>query len=150
MSGRRRIIWWCCLLRDRLISVALRRFYRIHEAKSTWPIVTEADFGPEAMFPKFMTVKRKRAVLQSFIWWCSLSDIVRDIAVFQEKKRFDREWSDSLTTEAAIVSELAQVSQFDNRLKSWKEGYLQVNSDYINSIKPGTSKLPNHVLIIGE
>jgi hypothetical protein len=150
MSGRRRIVWWCCLLRDRLISVALRRFSRIQENKSTWPIITEADFGPEVMFPKFMTVKRKQAVLQSFIWWCSLSDIIRDIAVFQEKKRVDQERSDGLVTEAAVISELAQVSRFDNRLRTWKKGYLQVSSDYIRSMKPGTSKLPNHVLIIGE
>ena len=149
-SRRYRIIWWCCLLRDRLISIALRRPYRIHEAKKTWPIVSESDFGREVMFPRFMTVKAKRTTIDSFIWLCKLSDIMRDIAVFQEKKRFDREWSNTLLNSAAIIPEASQVSQFENRLKNWKEEYVKVNGDYIRTLRPGTSKMPNYVLIICE
>jgi hypothetical protein len=149
-SRRYRIIWWCCLLRDRLVSMALRRPYRIHEAKSTWPIVSETDFGLEAMFPKFITVKTKRTMIDSFIWICKLSDIIRDIAVFHEQKRFDREWFDGLIGSAATLAEEIQVSQFDSQLRDWKEEYLKLNGEYINSLRPGNSKFPNYVLIICE
>jgi hypothetical protein len=149
-SRRYRITWWCCLLRDRLVSIALRRPYRIHEAKSTWPIVNEADFGLEVMFPKFMIARTKRTMIDSFIWLCKLSDIMRDIAVFHEKKRFDREWSNSLIGSATILAEELQVSQFHIQLRDWKEGYLKLNGEYIKSLTPGSSKMPNYVLIICE
>jgi len=97
-----------------------------------------------------MTVKAKRTTIDSFIWLCKLSDIMRDIAVFQEKKRFDREWSNTLLNSAAIIPEASQVSQFENRLKNWKEEYVKVNGDYIRTLRPGTSKMPNYVLIICE
>ena len=149
-STRYRIIWWCCLLRDRLISIALRRPYRIHEAKSAWPMVSEADFGLELMFPQFATVKTKRTVIDSFIWLCKLSDIMRDIAVFHEQKRFDREWSDNIISRATIIPEASRVSQFDSQLQNWREEYLKVSGEYITSLKPGSSKMPNYVLMICE
>ena len=149
-STRYRLIWWCCLLRDRLISIALRRPYRIHEAKSSWPIISEADFGLEVMFPQFITVKTKRSTIDAFIWLCKLSDIMRDIAVFQEEKRFDREWSDSLINQASIMGEASRVLQFDSQLRNWREEYLKVNSQYITALKPGSPKIPNYVLMICE
>jgi len=149
-ESRYRLIWWCCLLRDRLISIALRRPYRIQEAKSTWPIVSDADFGLEVMFPKFTNVKTKRTLVDSFIWLCKLSDIMRDIAVFHERKRFDREWSDGLINRATLIPEANQVQQFDSQLRSWKEEYLKVNGEYVKSLRPGIPKFPNYVLIICE
>ena len=149
-SRRYRLIWWCCLLRDRLISIAMRRPYRIHEAKSSWPLVTEADFGLEVMFPKFITVKTKKSLIQAFIWLCKLSDVMRDIAVFHEQTRFDREWSGKRIDQAKIMSEASRVSQFDTQLRSWREEYLKVNGEYIASLKVGTSKFPNYVLMICE
>jgi hypothetical protein len=137
-------------MRDRLVSMALRRPYRIHEAKSTWPIVTETDFGLEAMFPKFITVKTKRTMIDSFIWACKLSDIIRDIAVFHEKRRFDREWFDGVIDSATTLADEIQVSQFDSQLRDWKEEYLKLNGEYIELLRPGSSKFPNYVLIICE
>ena len=148
--SRCRLIWWCCLLRDRLISIALRRPYRIHEAQSTWPIISEADFGLEVMFPKFTNVKTKRTLVDSFIWLCKLSDIMRDIAVFHERTRFDREWTDGRIDRATLILEANQVQQFDSQLKNWKEEYLKANGEYVRSLRPGTSKFPNYVLIICE
>lgn len=148
--SRRRIVWWCCLLRDRLISFALRRAYRIQEAKATWPVVSISEFGLEVMFPRFMDVKTKRTVLEAFIWSCELTDILRDVAVFHENNSFDREWSGGLIDKAQIVPEITQVSQFDNRLKNWKEGYLKLTGDYIKSLLPRSCRLPNYVLIICE
>jgi hypothetical protein len=149
-TSRRRIIWWCCLLRDRLVSIALRRAYRIQEVKVSWPVVDVTDFGLEVMFPKFVDVKAKRAAIEAFIWLCKLSDIIRDVAVFHERNCFHRTWSGSLIDKAALMPELNQVSQFDCRLKNWKEGYLKVNGDYIRSPKPNMSKMPNYVQIINE
>jgi hypothetical protein len=148
--SRRRIVWWCCLVRDRLISVALRRAYRIQESKSSWPVVSVSDFGLEVMFPRFMDAKTKRTVLEAFIWMCELTDIIRDVAVFQENNSFDREWSGGFLDKAQFVPEITQVSQFDNRLKNWKEGYLKITGDYIKSLMPRSCRLPNYALIVSE
>ena len=149
-SSRYRLIWWCCLLRDRLTSIALRRPYRIHETKTTWPLVTEADFGLEVMFPRFTTIRTKKILIQSFIWLCKLSDTMRDIAVFHEQTRFDREWSNNCVDQAKIMFEASQVSQFDSLLRSWRGEYLKVNGEYIASLRVGTSKFSNYVLVICE
>lgn len=89
-------------------------------------------------------------MIDSFIWLCKLSDIIRDIAVFHEKSRFDREWCGSLISSAAVITEASQVSQFDGQLRNWKEEYLEVNSEYLNSSRPGSPKMPCYVLIICE
>jgi hypothetical protein len=108
------------------------------------------DFGREVMFPQFMTVKTKRTMIDSFIWMCKLSNTIRDIAVFHEKKRFDREWSDGHISNATILAEEVLVSQYDGQLRDWREEYLKLNGEYINSLRPGCSKMPNYVLIICE
>jgi hypothetical protein len=149
-SSRRRIVWWCCLMRDRLISFALRRNYRIQEAKSTYPLVEISDFGLEVMFPKFVDVKTKRAVIDAFICLCKLSDIIRDVAIFHEENSFGREWSDSRIERADIVPEITKVTQFDNKLKKWREEYLKLNGEFIKSLVPRITKMPNYVLIINE
>lgn len=137
-------------MRDRMISFALRRNYRIQEAKSNWPLVEVSDFGLEVMFPRFVDVKTKRAVIDSFIWLCKLSDIIRDVAIFHENNSFGREWSDSRIERADIVPEISQVTQFDNRLKKWREGYLKVNGDFIKSLVPRCPRMPNYVLLVNE
>jgi hypothetical protein len=137
-------------LRDRLISFGLRRPYRIQDATSIWPIISKEDFGREATSPKFANVKTKRAAIEAFIWLCKLSNIMRDIAVFHENNRFDREWSDSHIGGAAVMPELTRVQEFDSQLKSWKDGYLKVNGDIIKFTMAGTSKMPSYVLIINE
>ena len=75
---------------------------------------------------------------------------MRDIAVFHEGKRFDREWSGGPIDRATLAAEATQVQQFDSQLRDWKEAYLRVSGEYIGSLSPGTSKFPNYVLIICE
>jgi hypothetical protein len=130
--------------------MGLRRAYRIQETKSTWPTINKYAFGLELMFPRFMDIMTKEAMIEAFIWLCKLSDIIRDIAVFQERNRFDRKWSDSRIDKEDIMPEFNQVSQFDCQLKSWREGYLEVIGNYINSPKPGFCKVPNYALIINK
>jgi hypothetical protein len=133
-----------------MISFALRRGYRIQEARSTWPLVSISDFGLEIMFPRFMDTKTKRTSLEAFISLCDLTDIIRDVALFQETNSFNREWSGGVLDKAAIVPEITQVSQYDNRLKHWKEDYLKLAGDYIKALPPRSCRVPNYVLLVSE
>jgi hypothetical protein len=102
------------------------------------------------MFPKFMNTETKRAMIDSFIWLCKLTDIMRDIAVFHESNRFDREWSDSRMDGTSIMPELTKVSEFDSRLRNWEEGFRKINGDFIKSPVAGRCKMPNYVLIMNK
>jgi hypothetical protein len=42
-------LWWCCFMRDRLISLGMRRPLRIHEGDSDLPMLELDDFETEAM-----------------------------------------------------------------------------------------------------
>lgn len=42
-------LWWCCFMRDRLISLGMRRPLRIHEGDSDLPMLEIEDFETEAM-----------------------------------------------------------------------------------------------------
>jgi hypothetical protein len=48
------------------------------------------------------------------------------------------------------LAEEVLVSQYDGQLRDWREEYLKLNGEYINSLRPGCSKMPNYVLIICE
>jgi hypothetical protein len=97
-----------------------------------------------------MDNKAKRTCLEAFICHCDLSDIVRDVALFHETNSFDREWSGGVIDKASIVPEITQVSQFDNRLKHWKEAFLKLTGDYIKALAPRSCRIPNYVLIVAE
>jgi hypothetical protein len=150
MSSRHRIIWWCCLMRDRLVACGLRRPWRIQEVKGVWPALKETDFGLEAVFPRFIDAETERQMIHTFIWLCKLTDVMRDIAVFHENNRFDREWSDGQVDEATIMPTLTRVSQFDGLLRNWKAGYLKAYGYLITTPVPGRCKMPNYILVIAE
>ena len=149
-SSRRKIIWWCCLMRDRLVACGLRRAYRIQEVKAVWPVVKQIDFGLEVMFPRFIDTETKHAMIDAFIWLCKLTDIMRDIAVFHETNRFDREWAGGHASEATVVPSLTRVSQFDGLLRNWKTGYQEAYDYLITTPVPYRCKMPNYILVIAE
>lgn len=150
MSSRRKIVWWCCLMRDRLVACGLRRPYRIQEMKEVWPVVKQTDFGLEVIFPRFIDAETKRAMIDAFIWLCKLTDVMRDIAVFHENNRFDREWSGGHVNGATIMPSLTRVSQFDGILRNWKTGYQKAYGYLITTPVPGRCKMPNYILVIAE
>ena len=143
---RRRIVWWCCLIRDRLTSFGLRRPYRLHEPALGWKAVTERDFGLETIFPRYVSVLSKRDTIAAFLWLCKLTDIVSAMTVFQEDSRFEREWSDNVKDRTEITRELQQISMFDAQLKKWRKEFQKESEEAIENAKPEISKMPFYVL----
>ncbi|KAJ0420299.1 hypothetical protein BJY00DRAFT_313238 [Aspergillus carlsbadensis] len=83
LSNRRAVVWWCCLTRDRFTTFGLRRGHDLQTcgfASIRTPDL--ADFGFEAVFPRFTDIEVKQVLIRCFIWLCKLSDIVRSIVIF--------------------------------------------------------------------
>lgn len=150
MSCRRRIIWWMCLIRDRLISFGLRRPHRLQEAESDWAQIEESEFGAEVIFPRFVDTQTKKTTVRAFIWFCRLTDIMRTIAVFQENNRFEREWSDGHLDRQALISELTQVSIFDRQLKDWRRDYEKSLGSVLKDTTLRRSLIHSYSLIVCE
>jgi hypothetical protein len=150
MCCRRRIVWWMCLIRDRLISFGLRRPHRLQEAESDWALIKETDFGIEVLHPRYVDVGYKRAMAKAFISLCKLTDIMRTIAVFQENNRFEREWSEGSISREAIMTELTEVSRFDKQLKDWKDEYKEFNKKVLENTALGQSLIFVYNIVVCE
>jgi hypothetical protein len=118
---RRRLLWWCCLIRDRVLALGMRRPHRLHKARHTETLITEKEFGLEGKFPSYTDIESKRVAMFSFIWFCKLSKIMEAIAEAQGRNRFARDWNgDDMGDTAA---ELEELSGFEKDLMAWVSGF---------------------------
>jgi hypothetical protein len=118
---RKRLLWWCCLIRDRVLALGMRRPHRLHKTPIQDEIISGEDFGLEATYPSYTDVKSKRVALLAFIWFCKLSRIMEAIAVVQRRNRFARDWNGD--NFGNVTLELEEVNHFDAELRSWLEEF---------------------------
>ncbi|KAH8803134.1 hypothetical protein F5884DRAFT_861470 [Xylogone sp. PMI_703] len=133
---RRRILWWCCVVRDRVLALGMRRPQRLHkipEGEEEDNIITESDFGPEAKFPAFTDLPSKKSAMLTFIWFCKLSKIMANIAVAQRKHRFSRDWSGDEV--GNTESELVEVNKLDAELQCWLQDFENAAAEVTKLIK---------------
>jgi hypothetical protein len=131
---RRKLLWWCCLVRDRLLALGMRRPHRLHTTSQSQNIITEKDFGLEAQRPYYTDLKSKRVAMVSFIWFCKLSNIMASIAIFQRQNKFSRDWNGENSKDSS--SELDQVRQFDRELETWRDEFESAILDVLGNDSP--------------
>ncbi|KUJ06339.1 uncharacterized protein LY89DRAFT_790625 [Mollisia scopiformis] len=118
---RRRLLWWCCLIRDRVLALGMRRPHRLHRAPLDDEVISQSDFGLEAKYPSYTDRKSKSVAVLAFIWFCKLSKIMEAIAVAQRRNKFSRDWDGESAAITAI--ELDEVNKLDVGLKCWLEEF---------------------------
>ncbi|RFU30621.1 hypothetical protein B7463_g5723, partial [Scytalidium lignicola] len=120
---RRRVLWWCCVVRDRVLALGMRRPQRLHKIPEGEEdaIITESDFGSEANYSSFTDLSSKKSAMLTFIWFCKLTKIMANIAVAQRKHKFSRDWNGDAVGNTA--SELEEVNKLDVELNSWLEEF---------------------------
>lgn len=118
--SRRRLLWWCCLVRDRVLALGMRRPYRLHREPFQDPMTLEQDFGLEAVSPVFTDIQRKRIEIAGFVWLCKLSEIMAAVAVFQRRNRFARDWVGDSSVD---MSELAELRDLDQDITNWSMAF---------------------------
>lgn len=74
-------LWWCCILRDRIMSLGLRRPLCIHPAEvdPNLPHMTMADFADEISQPWFHSRTTKEMQVRLMLANCRLGMILGDI-----------------------------------------------------------------------
>ncbi|KAH7409041.1 hypothetical protein BKA64DRAFT_664044 [Cadophora sp. MPI-SDFR-AT-0126] len=116
---RRRVLWWCCIVRDRHLAVVLRRPYRLHHIPAITDLPSKRDFGIEAMDSSFVELSLKHLAILSFVWFCRLSEIMARIANFQRQFRFSLEWNGAVDGPSGF----AEIYELDRQLGQWRSSF---------------------------
>ncbi|OBT92900.1 hypothetical protein VE01_08940 [Pseudogymnoascus verrucosus] len=118
--GRRKIIWWCCQLRDSMLAFALRRINRLHTEPLTQIIVTPEDFGMESAEPCFMSPISKTLSIDNFIKQCELSRVMARIMMFQGRLGYAK-YNDRRRN--VDVNEIMEVISFHSEVTALREDF---------------------------
>lgn len=118
-TQRARIVWWCCLTRNRLIALGLRR-PRTLKSHVSGRLPTVADFGPEAVRPWFQTPKSKKAAIKAFVALCELSGIIEEAVRFKAKVSEASWW---ITGVAKTSRHIEEIGVIDEQLTVWRSKF---------------------------
>jgi hypothetical protein len=143
---RRRLLWWCCLVRDRMLALGMRRPYRLHRGPFEEELISELDFSFHAASYLATEIQSKRIAIFAFVWLCKLSEIMAAIAVFQRQTKFSREWSGEQV--GNNTSELDEVIAFDQELRKWKDEFEDALEVLWNPSLCNTQDVPLPVSIL--
>lgn len=126
---RRRILWWCCLIRERMLAIGMRRPNRLLRKGFDLQLPSEKDFGLEILHPRSGTQRRKRQHVIMFVLLCKLSIIMEAIAMFQRSVAFARDWSDQ--SSSVTNDDVEQLGRLEQELKSWRSELDQATLDRV-------------------
>lgn len=131
VSGPRqnKVIWWCCIVRNRVVSLALRRPSRLHPCQFAIPLTLD-DFGLELYSPMFMHVEAKTRMSKAFIALCHLTDIMKEVLLFKQHfpeapELLDSD-EDSCKEESGHRMEI--IKTLDQKLSMWNQEYEMENA----------------------
>jgi hypothetical protein len=141
-NSRLRLLWWCCLVRDRVLALGMRRPHRLHKALLEDDIVSKSDFGVEAKYPSYTDFKSKQVEILAFIWFCRLSRIMETIAIVQRQNRFVRDWNGDNVEN--ITSELEEVISLQDKLDTWLKEY-EIGVSEATAGDESDGNLPIHI-----
>lgn len=118
LSIRRcRVLWWCCVVRDRVLALGMRRPHRLHKTSIKDAFITENDFGLEAKYPSYTDLRMKKVTMLAFMWLCKLSLIMEELAIIQRRTKFARDWDGDKAEN--IVPALEELNRVHQELKDW-------------------------------
>jgi hypothetical protein len=117
-GNRDRLIWSCCLLRDRTIAFGLRRNHDLHDGSDTTGMAQDGDFGLEAHHYSFTEHSLKRRQIQAFINLCELSQVMASIMKMQKSLMNNIHYDETFASKEIVLLK-PQISKLDSELVSW-------------------------------
>ena len=116
-----RVIWWCCIVRNRVLSLALRRPHKLRRYESG-PMITLADFN-HRRFPNGTRLKQRRfRAAEIFISLCKLSMVMNKIVLMRHPGiRWD-DWRADQRLDSAHI-DLDNIASTDQMMTSWSHGF---------------------------
>jgi hypothetical protein len=108
-------------------------------------MVTQLDFGPEALVPSYTDATGKRAMILAFIGLCKLSNLIAEIGIFQHQNH-DLFRSPSAPSKNSSTSTMMglmnKVSEFDHEVRLLKKQFIKDTRRSVEELTPGISKVP--------
>ncbi|OAP61719.1 hypothetical protein AYL99_03922 [Fonsecaea erecta] len=114
-TRRKRIIWWCCMIRNRMISLGLRRFDRL-ERRPEGRLPELSDFAEEGSGGHLISLDSKLYFTRVFILLCKLTKIMVD-SVRLKYRDYNSTWT--LPEDRQAFDILEDIGQLDEKLKIW-------------------------------
>ena len=134
--GRHRVMWWCCLTRERLIAFAFRRLSPLRAGGQRYP--RTEDFGSDGRGPNF-------TVIRGFNLLCKLTEIMTETLNLQ---RLSEENQAAMQGRAVDLLELVAVVKLRAKLETWKQEYRDACAEALIHLSASDSKAPFYVLNI--
>jgi hypothetical protein len=119
MTDRSRLIWCCCIVRDRIISFSSRRLLNPMNTIENWIRVNRQDFGLEICLPRYSDPTSRTELVDSFLMLCRLSESLADIIDLGQHHRRQLSYKEPTITR----QDMLHISQLDIRLREWKRIY---------------------------
>ncbi|KAG5758645.1 hypothetical protein H9Q72_013225 [Fusarium xylarioides] len=73
MTNGMKRLWWCCIVRDRILPLGVRRQLHITSINPALDHLTEQDFEKEILGSQVYSAQTKRSLVQLFISLCELA-----------------------------------------------------------------------------
>lgn len=128
-SLHHRILWWCCIVRNRISALALRRPYRLRDLKPEFTLSREDFSRPEATSSQARDCRRERLLaVELFLSLCKLSVVIADILrLGPNTTRWDP-WRG--IEKDPLHRKLEPVMDIDLKLQQWWDSFDLVMSGY--------------------
>lgn len=140
--SRRRIIWWCCITRNRMISIGLRR-PTLLEKRVDGPLPEIRDFGDEISNPHFVSKEAKMYFAQAFIMLCSLTRIMAK-SVRLQYRDYNKPWP--FPPGHRGIELLEQIRRMEDKLRVWNVNFARVYARVQELAVPRTDLVVFHVI----
>ncbi|KAH8660221.1 fungal-specific transcription factor domain-containing protein, partial [Xylariales sp. PMI_506] len=114
-------LWWCCIVRDRILPLGLRRQVHIiwGGGDSVYPALNENDFEDEIACSRVYDPGTKRTLTRIFITLCDLAVSLTDVLgiIYPTSDSIDNCLSDTST----IRKRLGRINRCKSGLNTWFE-----------------------------
>ncbi|KIX98597.1 uncharacterized protein Z520_05898 [Fonsecaea multimorphosa CBS 102226] len=142
-THRKRIIWWCCMIRNRMISLGLRRFNRLNRRpEGRLPELT--DFADdESSGCLLISVEAKLYFTRAFVLLCKLTKIMVE-SVRLKYRDYNCTWFFPGDQQALDI--LEEVGQLDEKLKIWGVNFAQLYAAVQDLKVPSTDLVIFHLI----
>jgi hypothetical protein len=142
-KARSRIIWWCCVIRNRMISIGLRR-PSLLKGRINGPLPEIGDFGEEVSHPRYVSREAKVYFARAFHLLCSLTSTMAECTQLQYRA-YTKAWE--LPAGQQSTQLLKKVRTLDERLTIWNVNFARLYATVKDmAVVPRTDLIIFHLL----
>ncbi|GAQ12308.1 hypothetical protein ALT_9629 [Aspergillus lentulus] len=131
-------LWWCCVLRDRIISLGMRRTLQISpdQFNTVGAAISLTDMQDELGGSEVYQADTKLALTWALIRLCHFASAVTDLLCILYPSFPDSEWGWNYTPEAHWES----LQHASSSLSAWEADFVhRVDNDAVSQRQPSTS-----------